>query len=107
MLVAVLLVTVLIVAIVGVVQLTRLTARFDQAANSTIKGAALTGDGRIELLGAIRAEKNAILIPDKVQAASFAELARQSVGRVKEFSGELQSLVGDNASPEGKAISEL
>jgi methyl-accepting chemotaxis protein len=108
LLVAVLLVTVLIVAIVGVVELTRLDARFDQLANTTGKAVHLSGDGRIELLTAIRGEKNAILLPDKARAAEFADQAKQSVNNLKEITGQLESLVGINvATPEGKAVSEL
>ncbi|HEY7120767.1 MAG TPA: methyl-accepting chemotaxis protein [Tepidisphaeraceae bacterium] len=107
-LVAVFLATILIVAIVGVVQLTRLDARFDRMANTTSKAVWHSGDGRIELLTAIRGEKNAILIPDKTQAAEFADQARKAVGRLKEIRGDLEVLVGVNvATPEGKATSEL
>ena len=108
MLVAVLLATVLIVAIVGVVQLTRLDARFDQMVNTTGRAVQLSGDGRIELLTAIRGEKNAMLLPDKARATEFADQARQSVNNLKQITGELESLVGINvATPEGRAVSEL
>ena len=107
-LVAVLLTTVLIVAVVGVVQLLRLNARFDQVANTTSKAVWLSGDGRIELLTAVRNEKNALLVPDKAQAAEFADQARRAVDQVKQISAELESIVGINAStPEGRALSEM
>jgi methyl-accepting chemotaxis protein len=107
-LVAVLLVTVSIVAVVGVVQLSRLDARFNQVANTTSKAVWLSGDGRIELLTAVRNEKNAILASDKAQAAEFADQARQAVNRLKELSTELETLVGVNpATPEGRAVGEL
>src|SRR5690242_8083744 len=67
LLVAVLLATILIVAIVGVVELTRLDARFNTVANVTSKAVFLTGDGRIDLLVAIRCEKNTILTQDKAK----------------------------------------
>ncbi|MGH7177908.1 MAG: methyl-accepting chemotaxis protein, partial [Tepidisphaeraceae bacterium] len=107
-LVAVLLSTIVVVAIVGVVQLTDLDARFEHMVNTTGQAIQLSGDGRIELLTAIRNEKNAILAPDKAQAAEFADHARQSLKRLKEISSELEALVGVNlATPEGKATSEL
>jgi methyl-accepting chemotaxis protein len=107
-LVAVLLTTVLIVAVVGVVQLSRLDARFDQVANTTSKAVWLSGDGRIEMLTAVRGEKNAMLVSDKAQAAEFADQARQAVDRLKELSSELEAIVGANpSSPEGRAVSEL
>jgi methyl-accepting chemotaxis protein len=107
-LIAVLLATALIVAVVGVVQLSRLDARFDQMANTTSRALWLSGDGRIELLSAVRGEKNAILIPDKAQAAEFADQARQAVNHLEEITSELESVIGVNAStPEGRAVSEL
>lgn len=107
-LVAVLLATVLVVAVVGVVELSRLDARFDQVANTTSKAVWLSGDGRIELLTAVRGEKNAMLVPDKAQAAEFADGARQAINRLKEISSELEAIVGANPStPEGRAVSEL
>lgn len=108
LLVAVLLLTVVTVAMVGVVQLTRLSERFDAMATVTNRAILLTGDGRIELLTAIRGEKNAMLMPDKVRSEEFADLARQSIGRMKQDAAELESLVGTNpATVEGRAVSEL
>src|SRR4051812_32504953 len=107
-LVVVLLATVLIVAVVGVVQLSRLDERFDKVANTTSQALWLSGDGRIELLTAVRGEKNAMLAGDKAQAAEFAEGARQAVNRLKEISAELEPLVGSSPStPEGRAVAEL
>jgi methyl-accepting chemotaxis protein len=107
-LVAVLLATVLIVALVGVVQLARLQARFDRVVNTTARAVQLSGDGRIELLTVVRSEKNAILVPDKTQASEFADQAHQSLARVKEIVSELEVLTGvDVATPEGKAMSEM
>jgi methyl-accepting chemotaxis protein len=107
-LVAVLLITVAVVAVVGVVQLTRLDARFDQMANTTSRAVWLSGDARIELLTVVRNEKNAILTTDKIKATEFAEQARQGIARLKEISNQMESLVGSNTgSPEGRAISEL
>src|SRR5262245_21336847 len=89
-------------------QLTRLAQRFDVMVNVTSRAIFLTGDGRIELLTAIRGEKNAMLMPDKARGQEFAELGRQSIVRLKQDASELESLVGTNpATPEGKAVSEL
>ena len=108
LLVAVLLATSLVVGAVGVVQLTLLEERFERMANTTSKAVWLTGDGRIELLMTIRAEKNAILMRDKTRAEEFAAEGRQSGSRLQQIRSELESLVGVNvATPEGRAMSEL
>jgi methyl-accepting chemotaxis protein len=63
---------------------------------------------RVELLLAVRAEKNAVLSPDKARATQFAEEARQHLTRLKEWQDKLAEMIGtDTASREGKALSDL
>ena len=107
-LVAVLLSTTVAITAVGVVQLGRLVEQFRALADTTGRQMILAAEGRVELLAAVRAEKNAILVSDKTQAADFAEQARKRLGRVKEVSGELGKLIGANfGTAEGKAILDL
>jgi methyl-accepting chemotaxis protein len=108
LLVTVLLATILVVAVVGVVQLSQLDARFESLVKTTSRAIQLTGDGQSQLLMTIRAEKNAILVPDRAHAADSAEQAKKSLAAVKEIVDQLEGLVGVNAAtPESKAVSEL
>lgn len=105
---AVLLVTTLIVAVVGVLQLTHLDGRFAEMVDYTGKAIQLTGDSRIELLAAIRSTKNAILADDRETATEFAEEARQALERSKAAAEQLRQIVGVNVNtPEGKSVAEL
>lgn len=107
-LVAALLVTALTIAVVGVRQLNNLNGKFDHLVETTSRAIDLASEGRIELLAAIRSEKNAILVEDKFAATGFAEDARKHLARALEVRTELASLVGANpATPEGKAMSDL
>ncbi len=107
-LVAVLLITALTIAVVGINQLASLSGEFDEMVRTTTRAKALSGDGRIRLLEALRAQKNAILNPDKVRSAEFAERAREAIRQLREVRGELVQIIGNNmGTPEGKSLSDL
>ncbi|MFO0874222.1 MAG: methyl-accepting chemotaxis protein [Phycisphaerales bacterium] len=107
-LVAVLLATALTIAAVGVTQLNRLKNEFDNLVETTSRAMMLASEARSELFMAVRAEKNAILVPEKAAAAESAEVARQHLGRVKELRGDLVKLVGANqATTEATALADL
>ncbi len=107
-LVAVLLATAVTIAAVGVTQLAHLDTRFEHMVDTTVRAMRLSGDARVELLAAVRAEKNAVLVPEKSRALDFAALARTHLDQVKELRTELAKLVGANvATAEGKAMLEL
>jgi methyl-accepting chemotaxis protein len=108
LLVAVSLATTVTIAAVGVTQLGRLVDEFRLLADTIGRQMILAGEARVALNAAARAEKNAILVPEKERAAEYADQARGSLGRVKELCGELAKLVGANvATPEGKAMLDL
>jgi methyl-accepting chemotaxis protein len=108
LLVAVLLATALTIAAVGVTQLTRLNAKFENMVNTTNHAIMLASEARVDLLAAVRAEKNAVIVQDKVRGVEFANAARKQLERVNQLHDELTRLVGTNlATPEGKAVSEL
>src|SRR3982751_4784763 len=100
--------TVVAIALVGVTQVVRLSEAADEMVNVSAKAVSLTGDGRIHLIDAFRSEENEILVPDKARAAEFAERARSDFNLLKEDYSGLVQIVGVNlATPEGKSLSEL
>lgn len=107
-LVAVLLLTTATIAGVGVRQLWRLVDQFRALAESTGREMILAAEGRVELLSAVRAEKNATLSEDKAQAAEFAEQGRRHLTRLQAVQDELVKLTGFALSgTEGKSVVEL
>src|ERR1043166_3056760 len=107
-LVAVLLATALSITSVSLMQLASLDARFDSMAATTIPKMTLASQVRRELLLAIRAEKNAILVREKTRALEFSDEARTHLKNSNTLRGELTKLIGNNfATPEGKALSEF
>lgn len=104
-LVAVLLATTATIAIVGVTQLGRLVDQFHSLADTTGREMTVAANARVELLAAVRAEKNAILIPEKERSVEYADLARS---HMKELRGQVAKLAGTNlATPEGKTVLDL
>jgi methyl-accepting chemotaxis protein len=107
-LVVVLLATTATIAVVGVRQLERLNAQFGVLVDTTSREMTLAAEARVALLAAVRAEKNAILVPEKERATEFAEHAVQELKRLKDRRGDLARLLGANTgTPEGKALLDL
>ncbi|MFO0827644.1 MAG: methyl-accepting chemotaxis protein [Phycisphaerales bacterium] len=92
-LVAVLLATAIVIAIVGTTQLARLTQTFAQIIDVESKAINVCNELRIELLSAIRAEKNAILAQTPEQAAPFASAERDATKRIGELRTQLAELL--------------
>lgn len=97
-----------IIAVVGAQQLAnahdRLAGMVDKTAPALMAAAAI----RVELLLAVRAEKNAVLIPDKARATEFAGQARKAMERLAQHHVNLRGMI--DASPatrEGKALSDF
>ena len=108
LLVAVLLATTVVIAVVGVRQLARLDGQFRELVDTTGRAVIMTAEARVALNAAARAEKNAILVADKGRAAEFADQARQAFKRMQELHGRLVQSLGSNpATPEGKALLDL
>jgi methyl-accepting chemotaxis protein len=106
-LVAVLLLTTLAVAVVGVIQLSRLDSKFDAMVNETGRALRLASAANVEMLASVRAEKNAILADQKAPAIEFADIARQHRDRFKQLSAELSAHVGGASGTEGKTVADL
>ncbi len=100
LLVAVLVVAGGIIAFVGIREL----AGLDQASRAIMTASA----ARIELLRSVRAEKNAVLSPDKKAAGEFADKARHSLAELGRQRAELRGLVDlSPTAEEGVALTDF
>lgn len=96
------------IAVVGVRQLARAHAQTEGLVDVTSPARRLASAMRIELLRAARAEKNAILTPDKNLAVEFAEQARHALENIKPQRAEIARLLDLNpATREGQAIADF
>lgn len=106
-LVAILLGTTGALTVTGLVQLAGL-AQFQSAVATTVDQSTRAQQLRREFLLAVRAEKNAVLVPDKARAAEFADSARTHLKNAKGFRDDLAKLIGYNvASAESKGLEDL
>ncbi|MCU0962931.1 MAG: MCP four helix bundle domain-containing protein, partial [Pirellulaceae bacterium] len=96
-LVGVLVVTGLFVAIVGVRQLRGLNSRMRDLVEIDARAIDLASTVRVELLAAIRSEKNAVLTSDDTESAAFAQDARAAAEQVNQILLELNPLVRDES----------
>ena len=63
---------------------------------------------RIELLAAVRTEKNAVISPEDKESMDFANQSREHTARVNKLRAELSRLVSaDPASPERQELDEF
>jgi methyl-accepting chemotaxis protein len=92
-LVAILAATTLAVAVVGALQLGRTNAQMQDLVNVTNRSIELASQVRIELLGAIRYEKNAVIAPEDERSAAFAKLAQERSAQLDLLLPQLQSLL--------------
>lgn len=96
------------IALVGIRQLAITHDRMNELVHRTSRAMVTAAAIRVELLLAVRAEKNAIITPDKVHASEFAEQSRLSLERLHKFHTDLRPIVDGNlAAREGKALSEF
>jgi methyl-accepting chemotaxis protein len=107
-LVAVLVVSGGTIAVVGVRQLAKshdqLQTLVDRDSDAIIMASAM----RIELLRAVRSEKNAVLARDKSQAAEWADKARQAERKLNQLRADVARVVDANtATREGKALADF
>jgi methyl-accepting chemotaxis protein len=94
-----------VIAYVGVRQMSRSEDQVENLVDKAGRALVLASAVRVDLLRSIRAEKNAVITPDKAQAAEFADQARKSIAELRQHLGELTRLVGlDLSSREGKAL---
>lgn len=107
-LVGVLLVTVVIVAAVGLTQLSKLNDKVQEMVTKSGPRILIASNMRIGLLQSVRAEKNAVLAPDLARSADFARIAEESNREVEELLVELTRLVGsDVATPEAQELANF
>lgn len=96
------------IAVVGVRQLARSNEQLGIMVDITSPARRLASALRIDLLLAVRAEKNAVLTGDKSRAAEFADTARQRMGTLHEHRAEIARLLdGNPATREGKALADF
>jgi methyl-accepting chemotaxis protein len=96
-LVGVLVVTGLFVAIVGVRQLRGLNSRMRDLVEIDAHAIELASTVRVELLAAVRSEKNAVLAGDDAESAANAQQARNAADKVNQVLLELNALVRDDS----------
>jgi methyl-accepting chemotaxis protein len=96
------------IAVVGVRQLAKshdqLQTLIDRDSDAIIMASAI----RIELLRAVRSEKNAVLARDKGQAGEWADKTRQAMKRLAQLRADIARLVdASTATREGKALADF
>jgi methyl-accepting chemotaxis protein len=110
-LVVLLLATALTIAAVSVRELSHLTTQFGVAVNTTGRQMLLAEECRVALLAAVRAEKNAVLVSDKAQAAEFAKLARENLQKANTLRDEMASVAGTDQDKDlvelGRSLDEF
>lgn len=107
-LVTVLLITAVSIAIVGLRQRAEMTARFDRLIDQNAKAIVIAEAARVDLLQAIRAEKNAVLTSRKDHAKELADYARAEVRELTQNLDALTRLAStDPATAEGKALADI
>jgi methyl-accepting chemotaxis protein len=104
-LVAVLVISGGTIAVVGLRQLGQAHDRLHELVDRTTRSLALAAAMRADLLRSLRAEKNAVLAPDKPQAGEWVEQARQFSERRRQDRTALGGFIDANpATREGKAL---
>ena len=101
-LVAVLSVTVLAVALVGVVQLGRVTRKMQHLVDEIGQATDQANQIRVQVLQAIRAEKNAVIAPDDRRASDDAKLAEDWANGVNLWIPGLTSLLASDPDSEAR-----
>jgi methyl-accepting chemotaxis protein len=108
LMIAVLIVTTLVIAAIGVYQLHGLNAQVQQIVDITVKQQSLLAQMEIEFLRAIRAQKNSIISTDDEQSKKFVIDSRKWEEAASQTRVELGKLIEQRSSPEEKeAFAEL
>jgi methyl-accepting chemotaxis protein len=108
LIVGVLVVTAVVIAVVGLLQLRSLNGRLQSLVDVTIKKQSLASQIVTDLLRGIRAQKNAVISNVDDETKRFASLARQSDEAVDQARSQLATLVAEHASTEEKeALNEF
>jgi methyl-accepting chemotaxis protein len=102
--VGVLMLTAVVITAVGVYQLDRLNSQVQRLVDVSAKGLQTIAEMRVDLIDAIRYEKNAVLSTSDEDSKKFADLSRQASERVDTRRDELLKLV--EAHPEDRALAD-
>jgi hypothetical protein len=107
-LVAVLVLTVLAVAFVGVREVAQVNDHLRQLVEVNGKAVETASELRLELLAAVRAEKNSVISPDDKQSMDFANQSREHARNADKLRLELSRLISsDPASQERQELDEF
>ncbi len=107
-LVAVLVISSVAITVVGVRQFAQMDDRFEHLIDVDSRALVTAEATRIDVLQAIRAEKNAVLSMDAARAGEFADAARNEWKDLAADRTDLAKLVGTNlGTREGKALSDF
>lgn len=98
----VLVLTAVAITVVGIVQLRSQNARVQEIVDVTTKKQAFAFQMQLDLLRAIRAQKNCILSKKEDESKAYADLARQSADNVGQSRSELGKLVDQSGTQEEK-----
>jgi methyl-accepting chemotaxis protein len=108
LIIGVLVVTAFVIAGVGIMQLRGLNARLQGLVDVTVHEHALASQMQIDLLQAIRKEKNSIISVKDADCKAFADQARKSHESVNQSRTEVKKLIEQHGSAEEKeALAEF
>src|SRR5205809_642636 len=108
LIVGVLVVTAVVIAVGGLLQLRSLNGRLQSLVDVTIKKQSLASQIVTDLLRGIRAQKNAVISNVDEETKRFANLARQSDEAADQARVQLAALVAEHATTEEKeALNEF
>jgi methyl-accepting chemotaxis protein len=103
LIVGVLVITAVLIAVGGLLQLQSLNARLQNLVDVTIKKQSLASQIAVHLLQGIRAQKNAVISDDDDESKRYGNQARQSDEAASQARAQLAALVDEHAAAEEKA----
>jgi methyl-accepting chemotaxis protein len=100
--IGVLVLTALLIAAVGILQLRALNGRLQALVDVTVQEQTLGIQMQLDLLRAVRAQKNCIISVKNDESRAFADQARKYTDAVNHSRVELKALIDQHGSPEEK-----
>jgi hypothetical protein len=100
--IGVLVLTALLIAAVGILQLRALNGRLQAMVDVTVQEQTLGLQIQLDLLRAVRAQKNCIISVKDDESRAFADQARKHTEAVNHSRAELKALIDQHGSPEEK-----
>jgi methyl-accepting chemotaxis protein len=106
--IGVLVLTALLIAAVGILQLRALNGRLQSLVDVTVQEQTLGIQMQLDLLRAVRAQKNCIISVKDEESRAFADQARKHTDAVNHSRVELKALIDQHGTPEEKeALAEF